>query len=250
MKTQRNNLLAGVAVLALVAGTGLASAQRTSRKITLAPRRNHRLRTQPMQQRWQLGGRRERPKALKAETRALPQKTEDRVGQSTSKPGMTPNASEKHAQDTNRGKDASKANAGDNSAARNEHRSNDTMKSAREHNKGSGAATAEKDGSSGASTTMSQSERKGLKGLQSNASGVNVKLSDEQRTKIRETVIDARGAPRVGHVNFDVTVGTVIPRGRVHAVRVPETLVQIEPSGAAFSISCSRMKSSSSIRAT
>jgi hypothetical protein len=101
------------------------------------------------------------------------------------------------------------------------------MKNARAHTQG-GTATAEKKGG-GASTKLSQGERKGLKGLQSNASGVNVKLSDEQRTRIRDTVIGARGAPKVGHVDFDVTVGTVIPRGRVHAVRVPETLVRIEP---------------------
>jgi Protein of unknown function (DUF1236) len=37
------------------------------------------------------------------------------------------------------------------------------------------------------------------------------------------------GAPRVGHIDFDLSVGTVIPRGRIHAVPVPRTLVDIEP---------------------
>ncbi len=72
-----------------------------------------------------------------------------------------------------------------------------------------------------------------LKGLQGNASipmqGSHVDLTSEQRTHIRDSVIDARGAPRVGHVDFDVTVGTVVPRGSIHAVRVPETLVRIDP---------------------
>jgi hypothetical protein len=60
--------------------------------------------------------------------------------------------------------------------------------------------------------------------------GANVQLSEQQRTQIHRTIIGARGAPRVGHVNFDVSVGTVIPRGRIHIVPVPETLVRIEPS--------------------
>jgi hypothetical protein len=72
-----------------------------------------------------------------------------------------------------------------------------------------------------------------LKGLQGNASlpmqGSHVNLTSEQRTTVRDSVIDARGAPRVGHVNFDVTVGTLVPRDRVHVVRVPETLVRIDP---------------------
>jgi hypothetical protein len=84
-------------------------------------------------------------------------------------------------------------------------------------------------------TRMSErGERKSeLKGLQGNTSlpmqGSHVNLTSEQRTTIRDSVIDARGAPRVGHVNFDVTVGTLVPRDRVHVVRVPETLVRIDP---------------------
>jgi hypothetical protein len=81
------------------------------------------------------------------------------------------------------------------------------------------------------------SERSGrkneLKGLQGNASipmqGSHVNLTSQQRTTIRDSVIDARGAPRVGHVDFGVTVGTLVPRDRVHVVRVPETLVRIHP---------------------
>lgn len=57
----------------------------------------------------------------------------------------------------------------------------------------------------------------------------NVTLNEHQKTTIRDRVIDARGAPRVGHVDFDVAVGTVVPRDRINLVSVPETLVQIEP---------------------
>jgi Protein of unknown function (DUF1236) len=59
--------------------------------------------------------------------------------------------------------------------------------------------------------------------------GGNLQLNDQQRSTIRNSVIDAQGAPRVDHVNFDVTVGTLVPRNDVHVVTVPETLVRIEP---------------------
>jgi hypothetical protein len=74
----------------------------------------------------------------------------------------------------------------------------------------------------------------GRNGLNANASGTNVQLSEQQRTEFRRTIIDARGAPKVGHVDFDVAVGTVVPRDRIHVVPVPDTLVQIEPSWRGF----------------
>jgi hypothetical protein len=76
-----------------------------------------------------------------------------------------------------------------------------------------------------------------LKGLQGNArvpmqgahgAGANVTLNDQQRTQIRNTIINGRGAPRIGNVDFDVNVGTVVPRRHLHLVRVPETLVRID----------------------
>ncbi len=61
------------------------------------------------------------------------------------------------------------------------------------------------------------------------AAGMNVQLNEQQRTEIRTTVINAHGTPRVSHVDFDITVGTVIPRERIHVIPVLETLVRIEP---------------------
>jgi hypothetical protein len=68
-------------------------------------------------------------------------------------------------------------------------------------------------------------------GLQGNASGQmrgQHQLSEEQRTHIRQTLIDPHGAPRVGHVDFDVRVGTQIQRGQIDLIQVPDTLVQID----------------------
>jgi hypothetical protein len=81
--------------------------------------------------------------------------------------------------------------------------------------------------SSGTTVSEQRNGRNGLKGLQGNAS--HVTLNDEQRTKIRQTVISAHGAPRVSHVDFDLAVGTVVPRGSIHFVPVPRLLVDIEP---------------------
>ncbi|HLY66017.1 MAG TPA: DUF1236 domain-containing protein, partial [Chloroflexota bacterium] len=58
--------------------------------------------------------------------------------------------------------------------------------------------------------------------------GGSVTLTSEQRTKIRQTVIEGRNAPRVGKVDFALNVGTVVPR-TVHVVEVPETIVEIHP---------------------
>lgn len=59
--------------------------------------------------------------------------------------------------------------------------------------------------------------------------GTNIHLSEQQRTHLKQTIIEGHNAPRAGHVNFDVRVGTVIPRGSIHVTTVPETLVRIEP---------------------
>jgi cell division protein FtsN len=60
------------------------------------------------------------------------------------------------------------------------------------------------------------------------SSGASVTLTTEQRTKIRQTVLEGRGAPRVDKVDFSLNVGTVVPR-TVHVVEVPETIIEIHP---------------------
>jgi Protein of unknown function (DUF1236) len=69
----------------------------------------------------------------------------------------------------------------------------------------------------------------GATSTERSAGAANVSLNEQQRTQIRETVINSRSAPRVSNVDFSVNVGTVVPRGHIHLVRVPETLIRIEP---------------------
>jgi hypothetical protein len=58
--------------------------------------------------------------------------------------------------------------------------------------------------------------------------GGSVTLSTEQRTKIRQTVLEGKDAPKVGRVDFAVNVGTVVPR-TVRVIEVPPTLIEIHP---------------------
>jgi len=60
-----------------------------------------------------------------------------------------------------------------------------------------------------------------------------VNLSSEQRTRIHGIIVGDRGAPRVGHVDFAVNVGTRVPR-TIHLAPVPQDIVVIEPSWRGF----------------
>jgi peptidoglycan hydrolase-like protein with peptidoglycan-binding domain len=55
-----------------------------------------------------------------------------------------------------------------------------------------------------------------------------VSLSAEQQTRIRETVLSRRDAPRHDRVEFSISVGTNVPT-HVELVEVPPALVEIHP---------------------
>jgi len=198
MKINRIALLASAAALALIAGTGFASAQEHEQKGPhAAPQANQPHATQPMNNRGNgarpEGANRTAPKpGPAAQQTPSDRKDNGRVGQSGTEPGV-PATSQR--QGVNR--------------------------SNKSNNEGTTAQ-----------------ERRIPRGLQGNASGqmqgANVSLSTQQRTQIRQTVINARGAPRVGHLDFDVRVGTAIPRDQIDIAPVPETLVQIDPGWSGF----------------
>ena len=58
--------------------------------------------------------------------------------------------------------------------------------------------------------------------------GGSVNLSNEQRTRIRSTVMAGNNVPRVDRVNFSIRVGTVVPAS-VRVVVVPATLIELYP---------------------
>ena len=53
-------------------------------------------------------------------------------------------------------------------------------------------------------------------------------LTQDQRARIRQTVLSGRDAPRVDSVDFDVNVGVVVP-SRIRISEVPSTLVEVNP---------------------
>jgi uncharacterized protein DUF1236 len=77
------------------------------------------------------------------------------------------------------------------------------------------------------SSTDSKTTGQGSAGAKSSS----VTLTSEQKTKVRTTVIESKGAPKVSRssINFNISVGTVVPRDRVHYVAVTPTLIEIHP---------------------
>jgi hypothetical protein len=225
MKMQTKTLLAGVA-LALMAGTGFASAEEQK------PAKHPQTSAQPMKSgaapsaQQQTGasrmGQNAQPSGHKmGMEQAAPhgkstaqQPAKERFGQSTSPKGVSPTTTGQQAEQINRGK---KGNLERSGTAQTEQKGSVTTRGTR---------------TTGTTVTEHRTGRNGLQGLQGNAS--HVSLSDEQRTKLRQTVIGAHGAPRVSHVDFDLAVGTVIPRGRIHIVPVPRMLVDLEPTWRGF----------------
>jgi opacity protein-like surface antigen len=193
MRKYHNMLLATAAAVALAASVGAASAQQTSKPESrgAAP---HAMQKSPHAA--------QKSPLAQRQTGARPQSTaQARPGSSgQQKPSNTP------------------------ATAQEQQRRNGMSAQRRP----SGAPATAQQQPARANTNTAQ-RRSGLNGLQGNASGTNVQLTARQRTDFRRTIIDARGAPKVGHVNFDVTVGTVVPRDQVHAAPVPEALVRIEP---------------------
>jgi hypothetical protein len=59
-------------------------------------------------------------------------------------------------------------------------------------------------------------------------SGQKAEITTEQRTVIRNTIVKSNNAPRVNNVNFNISVGTVIPRSTRVAV-LPPRVVEVYP---------------------
>jgi hypothetical protein len=246
MNYRRHTLLASIAALALITGAGFASAQQgPDHKGASAKEPN--AAAQPMNKAPAAGKMSQGANQGPNKNAQQPNRGANKLGQNAQEqhPGaMTkPNRraetdrttkTEKPKAGENRAAEAGKEKAGE-KRAQTEQRKNGvqhgTMAQRNEKQRNMTQRNeAQPNGANGSKT--GKNERNGLEGLQGNAAGVQ--LNEQQRTQIRETVINGAGAPRVGSVNFDVTVGTVIPRGQIRIVPVPETLVRIEPAWRGF----------------
>jgi hypothetical protein len=265
MKKYQNSLLAGVAALALIAGTGLACAQQSNEHMggskgatPQAGQSMSRQGTQPQAQEKSTGTQNQAQERVNgAQTQAQEKGNANRTGheagnnmgkrgnaQAERMNGGSKNTRQNTAerQRTLKGLrgDASKPMQSEQGAETKGKASNQAKKSNTTNpaQKGNASNQAEKGNTSNqAQQRNPANETRGSgannAGAQANGGarveGANVQLTEQQRTQIRQTIIDSHSAPRVSHVDFDVRIGTVVPRGSIHFVPVPETLVQIEP---------------------
>lgn len=221
MRTQRNTMLAGIAALALIAGTGFASAQEPQDH-NKTPQAKQPQATQQTNK---------GPTFGKIGQNAHEQKTAPRAAEmnKTNKAGP----SEKQAAQTEPRKQGAMARTEKTKTGKTAERAPMSRKSAAtERSRPSRQNTAQQ--RPNGEQNSGERQGNGLEGLQGNAAGGNVRWSEEQRTQIRNTVLNAPNAPRVGNVDFNVAVGTVIPRGNVRIVPLPPTLVQYDPEWRGF----------------
>jgi hypothetical protein len=264
MKRYQNTLLAGVAALALVAGTGIASAQQSNEHAggsmgAGASQSGSAHAGQSLNAKGgaQTGAQAGAGAGASAGTHAQAQErskgsetqAQEKGGASTNRTAQTGNENmnrsghEAQSQMGKRGAQAEQMNRGSKNSRQNSAERQRTLKGLQ----GNASQDENQQGSTHNSKTnrtnqaQQQPQNNMQRGAQNNQGsarmngggtqgrGGNVQLSEQQRTQIRTTVINGHNAPRVGHVDFDVRVGTAIPRGRIHVVPVPETLVRIEP---------------------
>jgi hypothetical protein len=251
MKKYQTTLLAGVAALALVAGTGLASAQQSKAHMggsqAGSPEAGQSMNHQSMSKGSQTQAQ-EKTKGAETQAQVKGKGTETQAQEKgtintnrtaqTGKENMKPGGqeSQKMGRRNARAEHMKRGEKGRQSTAERQRtlkglQGNASKPMQGENTKGNTSNQAQQQ------TPQNNNMQRGAENNQGNArtngggevQGANVRLSEQQRTEIKTTVINGRNAPRVGHVDFDVRVGTVIPRGRIHVVPVPETLVRIEP---------------------
>jgi Protein of unknown function (DUF1236) len=230
MRKQRNTLLAGIAAVALIAGAGAASAQQTGPEQHSAKQPN--AASQQMNKggatMGENAGAQNKMGGKMDQKAAEENKTGGRMGQNAAKENKGVGKMGRSAEQMHRNMTQHSAQ----NAKRNQHtmagreRNNRQMTAQERERFGNHQKAAQRNERNGQATAAQ--ERNGLQGLQGNARA-NVQLNDAQRTRIRQTVIDARGAPRIDHVDFNVAVGTVVPRTGVRFIPVTPALAQIEP---------------------
>jgi hypothetical protein len=255
MKKYQNTLLAGVAALALVAGTGLASAQQSKEHMggsqAGSPPAGQSMNKGAQPQAQEKGKAtqtqaQEKTKGTETQAQEKGKTSTDRTAQ-TGKENMNPGGQGKMGK---RGERAERGKNGRQNTAEQQKtlkglRGDTTkpMQGENEKQEGSKSPTKGNTSNEAQQKTPQNNMQRGTEsnegGARTNGGGTeargggteggSVQLSEQQRTQIKTTVINGRNVPRVGHVDFDVRVGTVVPREKIHVVPVPETLVRIEP---------------------
>jgi hypothetical protein len=90
--------------------------------------------------------------------------------------------------------------------------------------KGSSTQTSSSPSTSNAGSNASSSSASSA----SASASATVNLTTQQKTEIRQTIINNNSAPRVSDVNFNIGVGTAVPAS-VRFAPLPNTIVSIQP---------------------
>jgi hypothetical protein len=259
MRNRQHTLLTGVAALALFAASGIASAQQTQQdqkgaggaaQSSMQSQRSEQgaknqgknqsanpgMKNQGAQQGKNQNAMSRQSSGQNAQNESKMQSRQGNAGK-MSNAGKGEKSFNRSAQEQKQRKGASTTNR----TAQGQQKQFNAQSKTTQSKSGQFATQQGKQSQRGTSTAQRNEQLKGLQGstrapmqgatsTEQRSGGVaNVSLNDQQRTQIRETVINSRGAPRASNVDFSVNVGTVVPRGHIHLVRVPETLIRIEP---------------------
>jgi hypothetical protein len=227
----RKSLLATVAAVALIAGTGMVAAENANEKAKEpaakagAEVKGHEMnKGADVKSGAQIKG--------KAETTGAGTETKPEM-KSEPKAEMK---SEPKANLKSENKTDSKTNLKSENKADTKSKAQTTGAGASDEKAGSATKSTEKSGttekSSATPEAKSSATTSSSTSAQTNAkAGGAVTLTTEQKTKIRTTVLQSGSAPKLSRseINFNINVGTVVPRS-VHFVTLPPTLVEIYPS--------------------
>jgi uncharacterized protein DUF1236 len=255
MRNKQQTLLAGVAALALFAASGIALAQQTQQdqkgaggaaQSSMQSQRsqqgaknqtaNQGLKNQGAQQGKNQNAMSRRSSGQNAQNESKMQSRQGNTGK-MSNAGKSEKSLNRSAQEQKQNKGAGATNR----TAQGQQKQLNAQSKTTQSKNGQFATQQGSKTQRGTSTAQSNEQLKGLQSStrapiqgatsteQRSGGAANVSLNGQQRTQIRETVINSRSAPRVSNVDFNVNVGTVVPRGHIHLVRVPETLIRIEP---------------------
>jgi hypothetical protein len=265
MRNKQQTFLAGVAALALLAASGIASAQQTQQdqkgvggaaQSSMQSQRSeqgakNQTANQGMKNQGAQQGKNQNAKNQNAKNQnAMSRQSSGQNAQNESKmqfrQGDTGKMSDagKGEKSFNRSAQEQKQNKGastTNRTAQGQQKQLNAQSKTTQSKSGQFATQQGQQTQRGTSTAQRNEQLKGLQSStrapmqgamsteQRGGGAANVSLNDQQRTQIRATVINSRSAPRVSNVDFSVNVGTVVPRGHIHLVRVPDTLIRIEP---------------------
>jgi Protein of unknown function (DUF1236) len=215
-----NILLATVAAAALVAGVSLASAQtmNTEQPKASAPMKSDSEKAGQSAQspkkdadKAQTTG--QAPKAEDAKKAEDPKKAQGAKPQTT---GQVPKA-----EDAKKAEDPKKAQGAKPQTTGQAQQAEDAKKA--EDPKPQTSGQAPREGQAQQPPPAAQQQQR-----PSGQAGGGAQITTEQRTEIRQTVMQVGDAPRVSNVTFSLSVGTVVPR-TVKYVPLPSRVVEIYP---------------------